>query len=212
MTASAPVWLGTLRHSGAVWGILEACNGDIWSCAYGATGRAEPRGGVGVKASDLKGRAVVTLSDAIKVGRVDDVLFDAEYREVLGFRIKAGTFSRPEAVSRANVTAVGHDAVTVRSPDVINLEDRLVDLVGAATLSRARGTMFVTEGGELLGTIGEIELDDEACAVTAYRLWAPLWARLRRREPRIEAQQVLRLGEGGLMIVPNAVAASIRSP
>jgi uncharacterized protein YrrD len=164
-----------------------------------------------MKATDLKGRAVVTLSDAIKVGRVDDVLFDAEYREVLGFRIKTGTFSRPEAVSRANVTGVGHAAVTVRSPDVINLEDRLIDLVGAATLRRARGTKVVTEGGELLGRIGEIELDDEARAVTAYRLAAPLWARLRRREPRIEAQQVLRLGEGGLMIVPNAVAESIRS-
>jgi uncharacterized protein YrrD len=163
-----------------------------------------------VKASDLKGRAVVTLSDAIKVGRIDDVLFDPQYREVLGFRIKAGTFSRPEAVSRANVTGVGHAAVTVRSPDVINVEDRLSALAGAVPLRRARGTKVVTEGGELLGTISEIELDDEARTVTAYRLAPRLWDRLRRREPRIEARQVLRLGEGGLMIVPNAVAERIR--
>ena len=163
-----------------------------------------------VKASDLKGRAVVTLSDAIKVGRVTDVLFDAAYREVLGFRIKAGTFSRLEAVTRANVTGVGHAAVTVRSPDVINVEERLSDLAGAVTLSRARGTKVVTEGGELLGTISEIELDDEARTVTAYRLAPRLGDRLRRREPRIEARQVLRLGEGGLMIVPNSVAERIR--
>jgi uncharacterized protein YrrD len=164
-----------------------------------------------VKASDLKGLAVVTLSNAIKVGRVTDVLFDAAYREVLGFRIKAGTFSRLEAVSRANVTGVGHAAVTVRSPDVINVEDRLRELAGAVPLSRARGTKVVTEGGELLGTIGEFELDDEARAVTAYRLAARLQDRLRRRELRIEARQVLRLGEGGLMIVPNAVAERVRS-
>jgi uncharacterized protein YrrD len=163
-----------------------------------------------VKASDLKGRAVVTLSDAIKVGRIDDVLFDPQYREVLGFRIKAGTFSRPEAVSRANVTGVGHAAVTVRSPDVINVEDRLSVLAGAVPLRRARGTKVVTEGGELLGMISEIELDDEARTVTAYRLAPRLWDRLRHREPRIEARQVLRLGEGGLMIVPNAVAERIR--
>ena len=164
-----------------------------------------------VKASDLKGRAVVTLSDAIKVGRVTDVLLDAAYREVLGFRIKAGTFRRPEAVSRTNVTGVGHAAVTVRSPDVINVEDRLSALAGAVTLSRARGTKVVTEGGELLGTISEIELDAEARTVTAYRLAPRLGDRLRRREPRIEARQVLRLGEGGLMIVPNSVAESVRS-
>ena len=163
-----------------------------------------------MKASDLRGRPVVTLSDAIKVGRVDDVLFDAEYREVLGFRIKAGTFSRLEAVSRANVTGVGHAAVTVRSPDVINVEDRLSALTGAVTLSRARGTKVVTEGGELLGTVDEIELDDEARNVTAYTLAAPLWDRLRHRQPTIEARQVLRLGEGGIMIVPNAVAERMR--
>jgi sporulation protein YlmC with PRC-barrel domain len=68
----------------------------------------------------------------------------------------------------------------------------------------------VSEGGELLGTVSEIELDDEARTVTAYRLAPRLWDRLRRREPRIEARQVLRLGEGGLMIVPNAVAERIR--
>src|SRR5919201_1923311 len=95
---------------------------------------------LGVKASDLKGRAVVTLSDAIKVGRVDDVLFDAEYRQVLGFRLKQRRFSRSEAVSRDNVTGVGRDAVTVRSPDAINVEDRLADLAGAASLGRARRT------------------------------------------------------------------------
>jgi sporulation protein YlmC with PRC-barrel domain len=194
MTATAPVCRGALRQSGAVWGILGA----------------GPKGEVIVKATDLKGRAVVTLSDAIKVGRVDDVLLDAAYREVLGFRIKAGTFSRLEAVSRANVTGVGHAALTVRSPDVINVEDRLSALAGAVPLSRARGTKVVTEGGELLGTISEIELDDEARTVTAYRLAPRLWNRLRRREPRIEARQVLRLGEGGLMIVPNSVAERIR--
>ena len=82
--------------------------------------------------------------------------------------------------------------------------------MGAASLSRAHGTKVVTEGGHLVGTIDEIELDDQARAVTAYTLSAPLWDRLRHREPRIEAQQVLRLGEGGLMIVPNAVAESLR--
>jgi uncharacterized protein YrrD len=98
----------------------------------------------------------------------------------------------------------------VRSPDVINVEDRLSALAGAVTLSRARGTKVVTEGGELLGTISEFELDDDARSITAYRLAARLWDRLRRREPRIEARQALRLGESGLMIVPNAVAESIR--
>lgn len=161
-----------------------------------------------MKASDLKGRAVVTLSDAAKVGQIDDILFDAAYRRVLGFRVKKGAFSKAEAFTRESVSGVGADAVTVSGPDAINQEERLADLAGAASLSQAQGTKVVTEGGELLGTISELELDDAARNVTSYTLSAPLWDRIRGNEPRIAADQVLRLGEGGIMIVPNAAAGA----
>lgn len=165
-----------------------------------------------MKASDLKGRAVVTLSDAAKVGQVDDVLFDAEYRKVLGFRVKqGGLLARSEAVSRESVAGVGADALTVTSPEAINAEERFAGFVGAATLGQVKGTKVVTEGGDLLGSVDELELDDEARAVTAYTLAAPLLDRLRHNQPRIPAQDVLRLGEGGIMIVPNATGESLGS-
>ncbi len=163
-----------------------------------------------MKASDLKGRAVVTLADAAKVGQVDDVLFDAAFRQVLGFRVKKGTFGHTDAVTRANVSAVGADALTVPSPEVINAEDRFAELAGAATTSQAHGTKVVTEGGDLLGAIVELELDDEARTVLTYTLDAPLLDKLRHRVPSFNATQVLRLGEGGIMIVPDALAAQVQ--
>ena len=163
-----------------------------------------------MKATDLKGRAVVTLADAAKVGQVDDVLFDAAFRQVLGFRVKQGTFSHTEAVTRANVAAVGADAPTVPSPAAINAEDRFAEIAGAATTTQAHGTKVITEGGDLLGTIAELELDDEARTVLSYTLAAPLLDKLRQRVPTFDAAQVLRLGEGGIMIVPDALAAEVR--
>lgn len=159
-----------------------------------------------MKASDLKGRAVVTLSNAAKVGTVDDVYFDAQYRTVLGFRIKKGAFSHREAVIRANVSSIGADALTVASPDVINNEDRFAELAGAATLGKVDGTKVVTESGHLLGVVKELELDDDIRSVLTYTLDASLIDRLRHREPQISGQQVLRIGEGGIMIVANSAA------
>ncbi len=163
-----------------------------------------------MKASDLKGRAVVTLADAAKIGQVDDVLFDAAFRQVLEFRVKQGTFSHSEAVTRANVSAVGADALTVPSPEAINAEDHFAAPAGAATTSQVHGTKVVTEGGALLGTIAELELDDEAQTVLSYLLAAPLLDKLRQRVPSFSAAQVLRLGEGGIMMVPDALAAEVR--
>jgi uncharacterized protein YrrD len=166
-----------------------------------------------MQAQALTGRAVVALSTAAKVGRVADVLFDAEFRRVLGFRVKqGGLFGRAQGLPRASVAAIGAAAVTVATPDAINDEARFAELADAATLRRVQGTKVVTEGGELLGTITHLELDDEARRVTAYRLAASLLDRvLLRAETFVEADEVLRLGEGGIMIVADAVAARLRA-
>lgn len=161
-------------------------------------------------ANDLAGLAVVTLADAARVGTVDDVLFDAQYRRVLGFRVKKGLMSK-EAVQRANVRAVGADAITVTGPDALNAEDRFADLANAASLKQVTDTKVMSEGGDFVGTIRSVELDDLAQNVVAYTLSAPLLDRIRGRERQIRADQVLQVGSAGVMTVPNSVAIHVQS-
>jgi uncharacterized protein YrrD len=166
-----------------------------------------------MQASELKGRAVVVLSTAEKVGQVDDVLFDAQYREVLGLRVKkGGLFGKTEALPRDSVSAIGVDAVTVPSPEVINDQERFAQLTGAATLHQVEQTKVVSEGGELLGTIAHLLIDDDARKVTAYALTSSLRERvMRHEETSVKADEVLRLGEGGVMVVSNAVATRLQA-
>ena len=164
-----------------------------------------------MQASDLKGRAVVALSNAEKIGQVADVLFDAPFRAVLGFRVKkGGLLGQTEALPRDSVTSIGVDALTVPSPDVINDEDRFAELAHAATLNQVERTKVVTEGGELLGTIAHLEIDEDARRVTSYALASSLLNRVLRHEDElIKADEVLRLGEGGIMVVANAVGTRL---
>jgi uncharacterized protein YrrD len=166
-----------------------------------------------MQASELKGRAVVVLSTAEKVGQVEDVLFDAQFRQVLGFRVKkGGLLGKTEALPRDSVASIGADAVTVPSPDVINDQERFAELAHAATLNQVEQTKVVTEGGELLGTIAHLEIDDEARKVTAYALASSLMERVMRHdETLVKADEVMRLGEGGIMVVANAVATRLQA-
>jgi uncharacterized protein YrrD len=157
-------------------------------------------------ASALKNRAVLTLSDAEKVGQIDDVLFDPEFRRVLGFRVKKGMFGHSEALPRDRVQAVGTDALTVGGPDAINNLDRFPELSAARGLQDVHGTRVVTEGGSLLGTVDELEIDESAQQVLTYTLKGSLIDRLRGEQATIAPAEVLRLGEGGIMIVADAVA------
>jgi uncharacterized protein YrrD len=166
-----------------------------------------------MQANELKGRGVLALSNAEKVGQVDDVLFDSEFRRVLGFRVKrGGLFSKAQALLRDSVTSIGAAALTVQSPDVINDEERFADLAHASTLSQVEGTQVVTEGGELLGSIAHLEIDDDARNVTAYTLSSSLRDRVMRHDTKsVKADEVLRLGEGGIMVVPDAVGVRLQA-
>lgn len=155
-----------------------------------------------MQASDLRGRAVVTLADATKIGTVDDILFDSGYQRVEGFILKEGSFlGSKSAIPRARVTAIGSDAVTVASTAEIGPTTRFSELQNTRSLGQAHGTKVVTEKGELLGTLDGFELDDEVLEVRTCRLAAPLLGRLFNRQDTFTPQHIRRVGEGGLMVV-----------
>lgn len=159
-----------------------------------------------MNASDLKGRAVVTLSDANKIGHVSDVLFDPQYRHVLGFRVRRSRLGGTDAVLRASVSAIGTDALTIAGPDAVNAEKRFSELTNAVDLDQATHTSVVSESGNVVGSIANLELDDEARTMTAYELDAPLLDRLRGRRRVIKVEDVLRVGSGGIMMIPTSVS------
>ena len=65
-----------------------------------------------MKLSELKGRAVVHIDNAEKIGELVDLLVDPESRQVVGMR--CGTvYSENRFVPAAQVKSVGADAITV---------------------------------------------------------------------------------------------------
>jgi len=164
-----------------------------------------------LKASELKGRAVVALSDGATLGYVDDVLFDASYRRVLGVRVKKGMLGHGMVVPRAVVVTVRPEAVTVPGPDTLITDNQGAEAAAAVTLSQTRGTKVVSKGGARVGTIMNIEMDDQAHVVTGYHLSVPGRHHLGRQERLMGAGQVLRVGEGGVMIVPDAVGQALHA-
>ncbi len=164
-----------------------------------------------LKASEVKGRAVVALSDGATLGHVDDVLFDATYRRVLGVRVKTGVWGHGTIVPRAAVVTMRPEAVTVPGPDTFTTDDRGEEVTAAVTLGQARGMKVVSEGGARIGTVTDIEMDDQAHFVTGYRLSVPGRHHLGHQERLMGAGQVLRLGEGGVLIVPDAVGQALHA-
>ncbi|MBA3822672.1 MAG: hypothetical protein H0X24_02065 [Ktedonobacterales bacterium] len=164
-------------------------------------------------ASTLKDRALLTLNDAVKVGTIDEVFLDAQLQQVVGFRLKrAGLFGTAETVPRTAIIAVGPDALTIASHDAVTTAAHLPWLADARTLTQALSMKVVTEGGELVGTIADLTLDDTARTVGGYLLSASLIARWRHQQPEIAAGPQVHVGTGDIIIVPNDLPEMTAQP
>ena len=66
-----------------------------------------------MKFSELKGRAVVSLDNAQKMGEVEDLMVEPVSRHIVSLKVRTGRFSASQLVPADTVKNVGVDAVTI---------------------------------------------------------------------------------------------------
>src|SRR5438876_11156034 len=66
-----------------------------------------------MKFSELKGRAVVDLEDARKIGEVEDLVVEPHGHSIVSLKVRTGLFHAAKLVSVTDVKNVGADAVTI---------------------------------------------------------------------------------------------------
>ncbi len=111
-------------------------------------------------ASTLKGRAVVSLIEGVKLGTVAQPLFDMQLTHLVAFAMEDNdgtTFIR-----FGLVRSIGADAVTVASHQVV--QDGATGVL--IELDQVLRLKVVDEGGTFVGAIAHVEIDPESGAVT----------------------------------------------
>src|SRR5262245_13667137 len=123
-------------------------------------------------ATSLLGRAVVDLTTATKIGRVDEVILDPCAGQLAGLIVvgPGGVLGgRPRrAVPAAAVHAVGPDAVTVRlagaTPEAVHA------IATLPFLSHPRGRRSLPRRGTLRGTLRGGVIDEDGGRIAGYAL------------------------------------------
>jgi sporulation protein YlmC with PRC-barrel domain len=136
-----------------------------------------------MKFSELKGRAVVDVQSAHKIGEVEDLSIEPGSHKIASVKVKTGLFSPSQVVQIGDVKSIGQDAVTVSG--VPTKQDQ-----AAATATTAPGTeqtgapvmpahvelsdlldtKVVTDTGTLVGEVHDVMVDPEAMQVTGYEV------------------------------------------
>src|SRR5687768_5912360 len=124
-----------------------------------------------IRASELRGRAVVDLDSAVKLGDVDEILLDPESRRVAGISVGRGQnllgggSPVEQFVPAAAVHAIGRDVLTVRGAGRAGGDGSAYPRLGHVV-----GRKMVTHGGTVLGPIDDVLIDPTDGRIVGYAL------------------------------------------
>ena len=113
-------------------------------------------------AKELAGIAVVTTSGGERLGRVTDVVFDAQSGHALGFVVHiGGLLSHARFLPSAEIEALGADAVTVRRPDALSETLPPHDTFPTLSARTLEGRPVLNEGGTVLGNVSDALVSED---------------------------------------------------
>jgi sporulation protein YlmC with PRC-barrel domain len=119
-----------------------------------------------MKASSLKGKAVVSVADGVQIGRVEDVLFDTAALRVAALTLS--TTGGQSVLPFAAVRSLGADAVTVETATAT--QAAVIQPGAGNPLLRALGDLtglkVVNGEGVYLGDIRDVTIDRASGALT----------------------------------------------
>ena len=148
-----------------------------------------------MKFSELKGRAVVNLEDARKIGEVEDLMVDPNSHHIVSLKARTGLFHAAKMVPVTDVKNVGADAVTIS--EGAGLANAPVDGTNAIAsgnvptspmdgqiksadstespqalieISSLMGNKVVTDAGTMVGELSDVMVDWVDLTITGYEV------------------------------------------
>ncbi len=151
--------------------------------------------------TQLRGLRVVSLSEALKMGKVEDALIDPTAHYIAALRVRsARAGSREHLVVREAIKRVGQHAVILGAP-VGMAGERQIDFDRLIGLKTFIGLEVVTDEGMLLGRVHNADIDPQTLNIIEYHITRNFWDTYLQTGLRVSADQTLS-GSKDVLIVP----------
>jgi uncharacterized protein YrrD len=159
------------------------------------------------KWTELQGLTVVSINSGKKAGILEDFYLDVQNSDVRALLIKTGIVGH-RALLTSSIVAIGQHALTFTDENFLIKESADPDLpkmpFGRALISYR----VLTEGGNAVGTIGNIILDTANPAklkIAELELAGGLFSHLSGNFPTFKASDIIRYGHDVIIISDAAI-------
>lgn len=157
-----------------------------------------------MKLSELRGKTVITVAEARKIGSVDDVLVDPSFRRIEAVLVKPGGRQSDYFVATDQLRGIGPDAVTVVSQEAVQDLRQAPDKARLPVAGSVLNSRIVTERGEVLGTISEVLLDPNTYSIQAFEFTTGALGSLFGRQHQLDLRHLVGVGSGVVTVTEAA--------
>ena len=156
------------------------------------------------KGSDLIGKPVVSFDAGEQFEKIQDLIFDQNNNQLLGFVVdEGGWFSGARVLPLNRIQAVGPDAVIVPDKNAVIAADN--EPTFRKILERnniLKGTKIITTDGKDLGTLVDLYFDEQTGAVEGYEASGGIFADAVSGRSFVPAPHTLKIGEDVAFVPP----------
>lgn len=158
-----------------------------------------------MKFSDVKGRQVVPLDNADKVGYISNAYVSSDGANVTGFQVAMrGLLQGHRVFNWDSLSSIGADAVTIPNGDALHEQNRS-QLSDSLSTDSIIGAKVMAERGESFGSVGDIEFDPASGAITQYLLTPSVIERLEGHREMFAPSAIQSMSEKMLVVGDAAV-------
>lgn len=157
------------------------------------------------KGYELIGLRVIGVQDVTDLGKVIDLIFDQTADQCLGLVMsEGGLMSEAQVVPWSEIRTVGPDAI------MVNASTSKVGVSGAPDLQAAMnadtslsGDRLMTTGGNALGTLGDVYLDETTGRVQGYEVSGGLVSDVSSGKNYLPADAIPQVGRDTILVAPH---------
>ena len=156
------------------------------------------------KGSDVIGKVVVTYDTGRRIERIQDLMFDQESNQILGFLVQEkGVFRDARVIPLEAVMAIGTDAVVVGSKESVTPAHKHPEIKAILRHNNTlKGTRILTTDGLDLGVLVDLFFDDHSGAVAGYASSGGLFSDVYSGRSFVPAPKTLKIGRDVAFVPP----------
>ncbi len=156
------------------------------------------------KGSDVIGKPVVSFETGEEFEKIEDLVFDQNNNQLLGFVVdEGGWFSGARVLPLDRVQALGPDTVIVPNKKAVIPAD--TEPVFRKILDRnnvLKGTKIITTDGKDLGTLVDLYFDEHTGMIEGYEASGGVFADAVNGKSFVPAPQTLKIGQDVAFVPP----------